>query len=252
MVAEKYIPGKEKNQAYGAIQGMMDGFDAGKSYADMMRLRISGAAAGVCSDHYYVAHEDGKGVARLWMGWGRHADAIGNWGNFFTDPVCRGKGYGGSLLRLWYEDLQTAKELPLCFLCTTGSADIARLYSRYGWRIVLDGLDRGPLYLPVGDSPATFPEFCERYYRPSQTLIHRPAMLEYRHEIDCLLRFVYHRAGRTLGIRGVESAEAALLYAPQRCGMLFSEDGHCVGWSIDGEMQLHPLYENAVILREPV
>jgi hypothetical protein len=52
--------------------------------------------------------------------------------------------------------------------------------------------------------------------------------------------------------KALESAEAALLYAPQRCGMLFSEDGHCVGWSIDGEMQLHPLYENAVILREPV
>ena len=46
----------------------------------------------------------------------------------------------------------------------------------------------------------------------------------------------------------MESVEAALLTAPQRCGMLFAEDGHCVGWSFDGAVQVHPMYENAVIL----
>ena len=81
-------------------------------------------------------------------------------------------------------------------------------------------------------------------------LFHRPARLEYRHEIDCLLKFVYFEKGLPFGIGAMESVEAALLYAPQRCGMLFTGDGHCVGWSFDGAVQVHPLYENAVILPE--
>lgn len=250
MLFETYVPGEEKNPAHDALCAMMDGFDVGKSYADMMRLRIAGGAAAQCSDHYYVAHEDGKAVSRLWMGWGRHADAIGNWGNFYTDPSHRGNGCGGALLQLWYGEFRAAQQLPLCFLCTTGSPAIAALYARFGWRPAMEGLTHGPLYLPVGDSPATFREFWQQYYRPSAVLFHRPARLEYRHEIDCLLKFVYFEKGLPFGIGAMESAEAALLYAPQRCGMLFTGDGHCVGWSFDGAVQVHPLYENAVILPE--
>ena len=47
MLFETYTPGEEKNRAHDALCAMMDGFDAGKSYADMMRLRIAGGAASV-------------------------------------------------------------------------------------------------------------------------------------------------------------------------------------------------------------
>ena len=84
MTVERYVPGTPPNGAARAIADMMRDFDTGKSYADMMRYRICGAAADECNDTYYVAYREQKALSRLWMGWGRHRDAIGNWGNFFT------------------------------------------------------------------------------------------------------------------------------------------------------------------------
>ena len=72
MILEKYIAGGEKNGAYKALYDMMECFDTDKVYADMMRYRINGRAAGECNDVYYVAYEDGKGLSRHWMGFGKH------------------------------------------------------------------------------------------------------------------------------------------------------------------------------------
>jgi hypothetical protein len=47
MVFEKYIPGEPKNKAYEALFEMMKDFDNDKSYADMIRYRISGACISV-------------------------------------------------------------------------------------------------------------------------------------------------------------------------------------------------------------
>ena len=247
MLFEKYVPGGEKNAAYAAIADMVGGITDGGSYASMMARRISGAVASQCNDTFYVAHEGGKAASRLWMGWGRHQDAIGNWGNFFTVESQRGRGYGGALLQLWYEDFQTVAEPPLCFLCTTGSKDITDLYGRFGFRPAIEGREYGPLYRPNGDSPATFRAFYTAYYQPSRVLQMRPATVEYRHEIDCLLRFVYVDMGLTFGLGGLSSIEEALLRHGDRTQMLFSEDGHCVGWQFDGQLQLHPLYANCRI-----
>lgn len=49
------------------------------------------------------------------------------------------------------------------------------------------------------------------------------------------------------GIKGI-NAEAALLYRHGKAKMLFSEDGHCVGWSFDGITRVHPLYERAELI----
>ena len=106
MLFEKYIPEEGKNTAGTLIGRMMDGFDSGVSYADMMRYRISGKAACECKDVYYVAHDGEKAFGRLWHGWGRHTDAIGNWGNFYTEESARGQGIGGGLLRLWQNDFE--------------------------------------------------------------------------------------------------------------------------------------------------
>ena len=250
MILEKYTAGQEKNGAYEAIRGMMEGFDTDKSYADMMRLRISGALAEECHDVYYVAHESGRGLSRHWMGWGKHADAIGNWGNFYTDEACRGKGIGGQLLRFWYEDFQACADVPLGFFCTVATRELTDLYRRFGFRPAVEGTDCGYLYRPNGDSPATFRAFCERYYRPSDVLYHRRASAGYRHEIDCLLRFVYRDMGLPFGVGGLKSVEEGLLYCPERCGMLFSKDGRCVGWSVDGNIQVHPMYLDSAVRRD--
>ncbi len=247
MVLEKYIPDTQKGDLHAALCEMMRGFDVGKSYADMIRFRLSGAAADECNDTYYVAREDTKAISRHWNGWGRHPDAIGNWGNFYTNAEYRGRGIGGAVLKLWFEDFQSRTELPLCFLCSTSTKELTALYSRFGFRVAIEGTEYGGLYLPVGNSPATFREFYRAYYKPSDVLEHRRACIGYRHEIDCLLRFALRDLGLPFGIGNIESVEAALLYQPERCGMLFTPDGHCVGWSFDGVKQVYPLYEGAVV-----
>lgn len=248
MVFEKYITGTPENDAYKAICQMMVNVQIGVPHADMIRLRLGGSVARECHDVYYVAHENGKGVARHWNGWGKHKDAIGNWGNFLTLEDYRGRGIGGQLLGLWWKDFQTQKKRPLCFLCSAATKELTALYSRFGFRPAIEGTERGPLYMPVGQSPATFREFCESYYQPSKTLVHKRATIEYRHEIDCLLQFARKDMGLTFGIGEMKSVESALLYCPERAGILFAEDGHAVGWSIDGEIQVHPLYNDSCLI----
>ena len=124
------------------------------------------------------------------------------------------------------------------------------MYSKFGFVPAIEGREFGPLYMPIGDSPATFLEFCDSYYKPSDNLHLRCASIGYRHEIDCLLRFVYINMGLDFGIGDISYIEDALLHFPERCGMLFSNDSHCVGWSLDGEIQVHPLYKNSRIVGE--
>jgi GNAT superfamily N-acetyltransferase len=250
MIFEKYIPGMQKNDAYEALSAMMAGFDTDKPYADMIRYRISGAASGLCFDTYYVAHENKKAFSRHWAGWGKHADSIGNWGNFYTDEGARGKGIGGKLLSFWYDDFENSDNLPMCFLCSVGTKELAVLYGRFGFRPAIAGQEYGHLYMPVGDSPATFRELYMNYYKPSKYLILKAADIGYRHEIDCLLRFSYADLELSFGFEKVLSMDEALLYYPQRCGMLYSEDGHCVGWSFDGKTQVYPLYADSQIITE--
>ena len=248
MIFEKYIPGYPKNAAYNALAEMMNGVDIGASYADMIRYRISGAAADDCKDIYYVAHEHDNAIARLWNGWGQHSDAIGNWGNFYTDAAYRGKGIGGKVLKFWYEDFRQMSDPPLCFLCSAATKELTDLYRRFGFRPALENTEFGPLYLPVGDSPETFREFYQNYYTPSDVLYHKKANVGYRHEIDCLLRFVYRDLGLTFGIDHLRKIEEGILRFPERCGMLFSQDGHCVGWSFDKKIQVHPMYRSSSLV----
>ena len=243
MIFEKYTPDNRPCEARAALEEMMRGVDEGKSYADTIRLRLSGVLADECNDTYYLAREGESALARHWNGWGRHPDAIGNWGNFYTDAECRGRGIGGALLRFWYEDFERRDDLPLCFLCSAATPELVAWYSRFGFRVAIEGTDHGALYMPVGDSPASFREFYKSYYQPSATLSHKPATFEYRHEIDCLLRFALRDIGMEFGIGECKSIESALLYYPERVEMLFSEDGHCVGWSLDGKRQVYSIYE---------
>ena len=79
-----FRPAQGINEAGNALSRMLAEESIGKSYADAMRARVSGLLAGECTDTYFVAHEDGACVSRLWYGWGTHESAIGNFGNFLT------------------------------------------------------------------------------------------------------------------------------------------------------------------------
>lgn len=242
MTIGRYVAGEAHNKVYEAVMSMTQYRKPGISFADMIRLRMSGAVSGECRDVYYAAHEDGKGFSRLWMGWGKHPDAIGNWGNFYTDESCRGQGLGKQMLDFWYQDLEKEKNPPLAFFCTAATERLTRVYARYGFVTALRGASCGQLYKPMGDSPETFQAFCERYYTPADLLLRRPARVEWRHEIDCLLKFALLDCGEAFGIGDVESLEAALLYCPERAALLFTPQGRCAGWQIDDTMQVYPCY----------
>ena len=250
MTVEKYIPSKSPCDARTALLNSFDSFTERAPTLEVLIKRIEGEYAEICDETFYVAHDDGRLLSRHWMGWGRHNDAIGNWGYFFTDPDFRGQGIGGSVLRLWHEDFLDRTDLPLCFLCTTGSERITEYYGRFGFRPAIEGRTFGPLYMPVGDSPSTFAEFCDSYYRPSDRLRIVPATMQFRHEADCLLRFFFTMHGMDYSIGDITSVDIALMRAPERTRMIFSDDGHCVGWGVDGELRIHPLYERSEIVEK--
>jgi len=247
VIFEKFNPQVRDTVAERAIFDMMKDVQ-GKSYADMIRLRISGGAAAECDDTYFVALEGEKCLSRLWHGWGRHENAIGNFGNFLTLEEARGTGVGRRLLHMWMEDLEVKETKPLALFCSA-KEEIAPIYFPYGFRPALAGRTFGPLYKPVGDSPETFGEFCEQYYEPADELICRKATVGWRHEIDCLLKFALADRGLPFGF-GEINLEAALLYHPGKAELLFTPSGRCVGWMFEGEKQVFPAYSDATIQRD--
>ena len=130
MILEKYIPGDVKNDAYTALEEMIRDIDKEKPYADMMRLRVSGQVSSACNDVYYVAHELGRALARHWNGWGKHPDAIGNWGNFYTDEQYRGQGIGGKLIEF------AKTQFAVTFLwALEKNTDAIRFYQSHGFHL---------------------------------------------------------------------------------------------------------------------
>jgi GNAT superfamily N-acetyltransferase len=247
MQIDKYVPSLKSCPAHRALHDSVAAITPQVTATEILLKRIDGAFSNLCDDAFYVAHDDGKLLSRCWMGWGKHNDSIGNWGYFFTAPECRGRGIGGAVLNLWRDDFNRRTSLPLCFLCTTGSANITKYYAKFGFRTVIEGSEFGPLYMPVGDSPATFSEFCEGYYQPSGKLYRAKATMEFRHEIDCLLRFYFIQNGLDFPIDDINGVDAAIHCMPESTFMLFSEDGHCVGWGVNDEYRVHPLYKNIEI-----
>ena len=84
-------------------------------------------------------------------------------------------------------------------MCTAATGELTQLYGRFGFKPAIEGTDFGFLYMPLGNSPDTFREFHKTYYQPSDILYHRRASINYRHEIDCLLRFTYKDMGLEFG-----------------------------------------------------
>lgn len=243
---DKFICGEPQTEAQKAISDMLKNENIGVSYADMMRYRVSNQAASSCTDTYYVAHSEGKAYSRLWNGWGRHENAIGNYGNFVTVEEIRGQGLGHKMLEFWHEDLSSRTDLPLCFLCM-GEKRAAKLYLPYGFVTIEKDASWGPLFMPLGDSPTDFREFCDLYYQPSDALFRKPATVEWRHEIDCLLKYSLWSMGLDHTVDG-KILEQVLLCSPTSAELLFTETNKCVGWILDGKIKVHPKYANTPII----
>ena len=219
------------------------------AYGSIMKRRVMGEYKDVCTDNYYIAYNDEKCLSRLWTGWGKHKDSIGNFGHFLTLSECRGMGIGREILKMWIKDTRERPDAPLALFCSA-TPEITEIYRPYGFREAMPNTKGGYLYMPIGDSPESFEEFCDMYYQPSDKLVHKKATIEYRHEVDCLLRFAFALKGIEFTMGDFQYVEEYMVHCPERVGMLFSEDGHCVGWSLDGNTKVYPLYETVEIVEE--
>lgn len=248
-----YIPEINQLEKGEPIRRALADIDIGIPYAEMMRYRIEGKAAGECTDVYYMC-TDGENnlISRLWMGWGKHKGAVGNWGNFFTSPEYRGQGIGRRMLDFWLDDVSKRADAPTALFCTAGDEKLAKLYAPYGFRPALKGKTCGPLYCPIGDSPETFQEFCEVYYKPAKSLVFKKATLEWRHEIDCLFKFAMLDMGLDYLPEGMVSLESSLLEnGAKRIDIIFTDTGIPVGLAKvrDGgkcDVSIHPNYMHLV------
>ena len=244
---------RSENVGLTAIRKQIDTLNKEMSYAKMMEYRLHGNAQDECTDVYFAAHEDDKMLSRLWYGWGKHKNAIGNFGNFLTCAEVRGKGIGGMLLKTWWDDFNSRDDLPLGFFCSAATPELVALYAKFGFRLAIKNTETGALYKPVNDSPEDFEDFCKMYYTPAETLCAKDATVEYRHEIDCLLRFALRAEGVTLGFDGVDSLEAVLMgLTTVKAKILFTEENKVAGWAVsDGDkwqIQSYPIYKNSTVI----
>ena len=229
------------------------------SHARMIRYRLSGRAAAECVDRYFLAVRGGRCVSRIWYGWGRHTEAVGNFGNFKTDDELRGQGIGRHIYNMLKASLQAEAAPPLALFCTSSQPHLVRLYGEIGFRPAVSGTEGGPLYAPLGGSPERFADFCREYYRSSSFLRFVPGSIGFRHEVDCLLRFALLERGEDgiFGLKTFPSYEAAFLAiaADPSVGTLervVTDRDRTVGWAFtprngEREIQLHPDFRNREI-----
>lgn len=244
----RYVCGEPQTKASQALMGWLNETDTDRSYLPMMQHRVAGKAVDACHDTYYIAMEGDAIISRLWHGWGKHPHAVGNFGNFITKEEYRGMGVGRKVLDLWYEDLMAQKEKPIGLFCSSLNGFRVEMYRRYGFTqaVILD--NSSMLYKPLDDSPSTFSELCEDYYCEAKSLTVRPATIEWRHEIDLLLKIALKAEGETLGLPGCNCVEETIVWPHiGKAQLLFTEKDRPVGWSFTGNdgitrWQIHPKF----------
>jgi GNAT superfamily N-acetyltransferase len=246
---ERFSCDQPQSEASRALAAWLDATDTDRSYLPMMQYRVAGKAAQQCEDIYYIAMQDGKAISRLWHGWGRHPNAVGNFGNFMTLEELRGQGIGRKMLDTWYEDLNSRTDRPLGLFCSSLNGYRVEMYRRYGFTQAVIMPSSSFLYKPLNGSPENFRELCEEYYCSANTLTVRPATVEWRHEIDCLLKYTLTDLGIKFGLPGCASLEETIVWPEKGTGQtLFTEKNRPVGWSFTptgGETvwQIHPKFQ---------
>ena len=217
-------------------------------------LRRSIGAVPECEDRFFLASVDGQYAGRLWYGWGRHLDAIGNFGHFEVLEKYQGKGVGRTLLKRFEQDLHHGACRASAIFCSTDSRWMVNICRTMGFRMVDDGQEHGDLFCPVSPNvPKNFKDFCCEYYQPSDKVYMRKATMEYRHELDCLLKICFRKMKLSYEAAGFDSFEAACHHAGQTRKPLycfFTENGHCVGWMFQNCKILYPLYSESEIIQQ--
>ncbi len=239
---EKYVVGSGETEGYKALKATIPAEDA------YMHFRLDGACVNDCEDIFFVAHEDGKALCRIWMCYPRHENAIANWGAVYTLEECRGQGLCNKTLTYCMEEIEKLENGPIGLFCTAGRQWLTDMYAKFGFTTAIHDTTSGPLYRPLKDSPKTFKEVCEKYYTPAKSLCAVKATWEWRNEIDCLLKFALQDIGMNYAVNGERDLNMILMNTPERdVKAILTDENKCVGWMIDGDYTIHPLYQNLKI-----
>lgn len=238
---EKYVVGTGETEGYKALKSTIPEEDK------YMHYRLDGNCLEHCEDVYFVAHENGVALCRIWMCYPRHKSAVSNWGAVYTLEECRGKGLCNKTLNFCFDEISKLENAPAALFCTAGTQWLTDMYTKFGFTTAIRGTTFGPLYYPIGDSPKTFKEFYENYYTPAKTLRAVKATWEWRNEIDCFLNFAMRDNGLDYAINGTRDLYAMLLNGTDKdVKVILTDEDKCVGWMIDGVAKVYPLYENLV------
>jgi GNAT superfamily N-acetyltransferase len=239
MKIELYRVGSGETEASQALRNTISQEDT------YMHYRLNGNALQDCDDYYFVAHENGVALSRLWMCFPRHAHAIGNWGAFFTLEECRGQGIGSQVLDFCFRTIPALPNLPLGLFCTSGKTWVTNAYRKRGFTLAIPNTENGPMYFPIGQSPKNFQDFCAQYFTPTTALIAQKATWEWRNEVDCLLKFAMIDRGMSYAINGEIDLHMILLNTPERdAKVILTAEQKCAGWMLDGKAVVHPMYEH--------
>ena len=239
---EKYVVGSGETEGYKALKSTIPEEDT------YMHFRLDGNCLKDCEDVYFVAHEDGKALCRIWMCYPRHENAVSNWGAVYTLEECRGQGICNKTLKFCMEEIEKFENGPAGLFCTAGKQWLTDMYAKFGFVTAIHDTTLGPLYRPLKDSPKTFKEFYENYYTPAKSLKAVKANWEYRNEVDCLLKFALQDNGIDYAINGERDLNMILMKTPERdAKVILTDSGKCVGWMLDGVAKVYTLYENMEI-----
>lgn len=196
--------------------------------------RVDGKYSNCAEDRYFIGEIDGKIAGQVWFGWGKHKSPAANFGQVYVDPDYRGLDITSTIMKYWNNEFTSSSVLGA--MCTCSIPKIRALYMPFGFRQTYSDSNR--LYCPGKQSPENFKDLSDSYYQPASDIQVISGSMEYRHEIDCLLKFTMElnkwKSDRIFVSSAVTSFQDAIFKQEDGRGQIFvalTEKGHCIGWS---------------------
>ncbi|MDD5697399.1 MAG: GNAT family N-acetyltransferase [Victivallaceae bacterium] len=125
--------------------------------------RLNGNYTEFCIDKYFTGEIAGNIAAQMWYGISLKT-GMGNFGHVYTEPEHRKKGIVNELMGFLIEDFQNSPGKAL--FCGTGSPWIADIYRKYGFQLIKQGADYGPMVLTKQNYAENFNELEKKYFAP--------------------------------------------------------------------------------------
>jgi GNAT superfamily N-acetyltransferase len=188
------------------------------------------------SNCYFIGKINGEFAAMLWYSYGNHDSSVSNFGEVYTAPEHRQKGITKILMRYFKKSFDESPAMAA--FCTCSREWIVAIYREFGFFQAISGTSGGPLMLKGKANANSLEDFENEYFSNATQLEVLPASMAYRHEADCLLKFVLMQKGigknRCFASDNILSYLGALFMAEDGKGKVFmalTPDKRFAGWS---------------------